>query len=298
MTLQQLELILAIADSGSIHSACNVLGKTQPTLTKALKSLEEELGVPLFSRSSRGMTPTELGKRTIARARIICAETNTLKAEMAQLLGASKGQVAACASPLVAYAIMPSVIMDFRKQWPDIEINITEAVYPEALNRLREGFIDFNVGPSPEESSVEFNEEILFQSQLVAVAKSGSAFHKARRVEELADAPWVVMSSQKGPGKLYNDMFTFNGISAPKRVIWLNSLTMVLEVVKKSDCCCLFPEQLLHASPQEMGLKKIDLFQKSPSVPISLFTRHDSPLTPAAEALARLVRLHCTNFIR
>ncbi|MGB1090542.1 MAG: LysR family transcriptional regulator [Oceanobacter sp.] len=298
MTLQQLELVLAIADSGSVHGACSILHKTQPTLTKSLKQLEEEMGVPIFIRSSRGMTPTALGLQVLSRARIICAESIRLKEDIAQTLGEMSGRVSVVVSPLVAYALMPAILTEYRKKWPEIELNISEAVYPEAFNRLRDGRVEMSVGPRPDQSSREFNEEALFPTRLVAVAKQGSRYLNGCSNEELSDAAWVVMSSQRGPGNHYNDIFRLNGVAPPRKVTWLDSFTAFVDFVQRSDSCCMFPEQLLKILPESLGLRAIEAFQDSPSVDICLFTRPDHPLTPAAEALARLVRMHGKHFLR
>lgn len=295
MTLTQLELVLAISETGSLHGASAILGKTQPTLTKALKQLEDELGVAIFIRSSRGMTPTDLGLQIIARARIICSEQSKLKEDIAQLLGSMQGEASVCVSPFVAYAMTPGVLTDYRKKWPEIEVNINEGVYPNSLKRLREGQVDFAIGPLPEQPVPDLDSEILFDTKLIAV-RSKAFPHSVPSREELSDANWMVMSSRRGPGRLYHDMFLANGMTPPTKVTWMESFTALLKYLRTASCCCLIPEKLLVALPEDIGLERLDVFDNPITLSICMFTKPNSPMTPAADELARLFRLHASSF--
>ena len=74
MKLHQLRAMLAISESGSIQEASRLLHISQPALSKGIKELEAELGVPLLIRSNRGITVTEYGERLVRRARLILEE--------------------------------------------------------------------------------------------------------------------------------------------------------------------------------------------------------------------------------
>ena len=74
MKVQHIQTLVAIADAGSLRGAAEALGKSQPAITKALRQAEDDLGVALFQRSSRGVVVTELGERVLSRARTIAGE--------------------------------------------------------------------------------------------------------------------------------------------------------------------------------------------------------------------------------
>ena len=74
MTLQQLKYVIEIADSGSVNAASKNLYVSQPSLSGAVKSLEEEIGFELFRRSNRGVTVTAEGEEFLNYARQVCAQ--------------------------------------------------------------------------------------------------------------------------------------------------------------------------------------------------------------------------------
>ena len=98
--------MLAIAGSGSIRSAASKLGKSQSALTKQLRQMEEELGLPLFQRTSRGVVPTEHGQVLLARARSIEAELQRFDQEAGELRGRQTGCLRISVAPLAAVTVL------------------------------------------------------------------------------------------------------------------------------------------------------------------------------------------------
>ena len=78
MTIQQLRYAVAISEQGSLNKAAEILYVAQPSLTSAMQELEKELGVTLFSRSGRGVTPTNDGIEFIHDARQVLQQMDVL----------------------------------------------------------------------------------------------------------------------------------------------------------------------------------------------------------------------------
>lgn len=286
MQLHQLELVLAIAETGSIRSAAVKLNRTQPTLTKALRQLEEELATTIFERSTRGMKVSKMGELVVKRARTIINETSRLRDEIDQELGNLTGRVGVCVSPFSAVSVLPHALVSFYKKWPDVEVQVSEEMYPIALNRLREGRVDMAIGPLQTGSHYsEFDIDPLFTTDLIAVVRQGSTYSQARSLQELSSAHWIVLTN-----KSYLEWFEANGLAPPKRVTWLRSLAAIAEIMKLSDYCCLYPRVLFNALPPGHGSVQLALREEPLKANVCLFTRSDSPLTPAANALARSVK--------
>ena len=79
MTFQQLKYALAVAKYGSVSLAARQLFISQPTLTEALRELEQEIGETLFLRSSRGMTATDEGRKVLGHAKQIVEQMRLLE---------------------------------------------------------------------------------------------------------------------------------------------------------------------------------------------------------------------------
>ena len=130
-----LRSFLAVVETGSLSGAAGRLAMTQPTLGRHIRDLETQLGVMLFTRSVRGLDPTQAALSLIADARAMgaAAEALALKAE-----GRSQqltGTVRATASVMVAGLLLPPILADLRQAEPHIQIEIVAS--DTAQNLLR-----------------------------------------------------------------------------------------------------------------------------------------------------------------
>jgi LysR family transcriptional regulator of abg operon len=194
--VQHIQTLVAIADAGSLRSAAEVLGKSQPALTKALRQAEDDLGVPIFQRSSRGVVLTELGERILTRARVIASEIDRLDDEVAQLRGEQVGSIHVCVSPLAAVKIMPQTLARFHAKFPKIDIHLTSGLFPNALKPLRDGRTDIVIGPTPPAGMArQISVEPLMQTPIVLITSKTSPYQKAKRLADLTEAHWIMIGA-------------------------------------------------------------------------------------------------------
>src|SRR5215203_554236 len=110
---RQLECFLAVARLGNLSRAAEEMYLTQPTLTARIKALEEELGDPLFVRTSRGMRVTEAGREFLPYAERIVGEFEEGKGGVGGLRGGSGGRLRIGASPGVGTYALPGLLERF-----------------------------------------------------------------------------------------------------------------------------------------------------------------------------------------
>lgn len=82
MSLLQLESFVVVAEEGNTHRAARRLSISQPPLSRRIRALEEELGLPLFERTPRGMALAEAGERLLPRARRLLRDVDALRSDM------------------------------------------------------------------------------------------------------------------------------------------------------------------------------------------------------------------------
>ncbi|WP_419906849.1 LysR family transcriptional regulator [Hoeflea sp.] len=115
---------LAIAECGTLAAAAHSLGVSQPTLGRHVDTLEEQLGLVLFTRGRHGMTLTEAGLSIIDDARAMAAEADRLSLHAAGRAQAVSGTVRITASDVVATYILPPIIAGLGQAEPDIQIEL------------------------------------------------------------------------------------------------------------------------------------------------------------------------------
>src|SRR5512138_448345 len=118
MRFNQIRDFLAVIESGGLRAAARALGVSQPGITKSVRALEAELGVPLMLRTTRGAVPTRFGRSFLARAQVMQDELRKAEEYFAQLAGDRAGSVAFGFGPIVAALIVPEALAHFRHQFP------------------------------------------------------------------------------------------------------------------------------------------------------------------------------------
>src|SRR5262245_7072745 len=143
MELRQLRYFLAVADAESFTGAARRLHLAQPALSQQIRALEDELGVRLFERGARRSRLTEPGSRLAARARRIFLEVEGTRDDMAALGTGRRGKVRfGSALQTLTEARLPSLMVEFRRRFPEVDIAIQEALTGPLLDLLAQGSLD------------------------------------------------------------------------------------------------------------------------------------------------------------
>lgn len=291
MRLRHIEVLVAVAETGSIRAAARKVGLTQPALSKAIRQLEDDLHVQMLTRTSRGVVLTEYGKAVLVRARSINAELRRMDEEVAQLRGAMRGSVSIGVAPLPSLMILPQILPRFCSQHPEVEVRIVDGIYPSVLPFIREGMFDFVIGPAPPNSIAgEFQIEELLETELVVAGRAGHPAAKARRLADLVSAQWMTLGPAGGPGDHFVNAFNAQGLTPPKATIKSESFASSLALIEASDFLSILPKRLVMQLEKQGRLQALSIREELPVVKVVLLARSGVPLTPAAEAMAKLIR--------
>jgi len=141
-TLRQLQFLCALADHGSFSRAAEVSLVAQPTLSAAIKEVEELLGVRLFERVARGARLTPAGQEAVERARQILADTQDLVATARQTNAPLSGTFRLGAIPTIAPFILPQTLKRLRQDYPALALYLREEKTAELILALKSQTID------------------------------------------------------------------------------------------------------------------------------------------------------------
>jgi LysR family transcriptional regulator of abg operon len=294
MKLNELEDFIAVVDTGSIRAAAKARGVTSPAMTQSIARLEESLHVPLIVRTTRGAVLSDYGRAFLLRAQTIVNEVARSTEELAQMRGAGGGQVTIGTSMTPTSTVIPRAIAEFRRLQPDVRVNIVAGMFHEHLPRLRSGAMSFALGPLPAAGiGGEFEVERLFDNDLVLTVRNGNPHADATSLAELATAEWILGGPDShGPGAAVLDMFANAGYPRPKVMVQSSSVSVMQALMLESDAICALPRPVVSADPLRRHVTTIKVVEKMPIYPVSFFQRASSPLSPAANCLATLVRRH------
>ncbi len=147
MKLRQLQFLVAVYEDRSFTAAARRSNATQSGLSMQIKDLEERLGVRLFDRSSTGVTPTSAGERLYRRATRILREVSAIHNDLEALSGEVRGTVHVGMMPTFTRAVLAPVLDRFARQYPHLEVKVTEAYSAVLGGEVANGNLDFAVVP-------------------------------------------------------------------------------------------------------------------------------------------------------
>ena len=299
MQLHQIEAVVAITKAGSFRKAAEVLGRTQPTLTKSIKALEESVNLVIFDRTPRGVQLTEGGERLYKRACTIMADVRAMEDEVKQMAGFDGGRVRVGVSPVAGTVIMPRALSQFRKRWPRVEIDLINILYPDSVSQLREAAIDMVIGPVPVlDAHGSVIVERLFDIDMVIATHVNNPKHRAMHLADLSEEQWIIHGSKEGPSSLFAG--AFSGLEWPMPAAFTNcySLTTIIALIEETSAFCLLSKQLFNTIAPSHGLVIVPIQETLPKFPLSLVTQKTRPLTPAAAELAQHIRRRATMLVK
>lgn len=291
MKYHQLKAFLTVAEQGSIRAAARSLHLSQAALTKALKELEQDLGVSLVLRTARGVQLTAYGQRLRIRAQMVVSEMRRAEDDIAHMRDTGTGSVAAAITPTTAMSFLPQAYNAFRKRMPHAQVSFIEGFTGVALPRLRDGSLDFVVAVVvAEQLAPEFDYFELYRSHSAIVARAGHPLAQCTTLAELVDAEWLLNPSPESSTRRLLDFFSEQGLPQPQRVIECPSFVIAHALLRGSDAIAALPAPLLDYRFVEDGLVVLPIVDPIPPIAIGVVTRRDSPLTPAASLLLDCLR--------
>ena len=291
LRLHQLRALLGVVEHGGIRAAARAMHLSQAALTKSLRELEDDAGVPLLVRSPRGVALTQAGERLLARARLVARQLDLAADELRAAAGDAGGQVRAALSPFVALGSLGPAFIAFRQRHPQVVLELADGLMTRALPRLRDGSIDLAVVADLGDLPMgEFGVEELAQVEQHTVVRAGHPVLAAPTPETLARLEWVLTGP---PDALrtsrFRAVFARAGVAPPERVSSADTLA-ALALLRDTDVAAFAPAPLL-AQPEARGLVAVPPALAPGALRLVLLTRADAPLSPAAAHFAQCLRM-------
>jgi DNA-binding transcriptional LysR family regulator len=125
-TLRQLQFFVAAAEAGSVSGAARILSISQSSVTEAIRSLEDDLGVTLFDRQARGLLITHKGSAFLRHVRKILSEVASARSAFQSDTEAATGRLSLGVTSLVAGYVLSDILARYRRAYPQIDLNVIE----------------------------------------------------------------------------------------------------------------------------------------------------------------------------
>jgi len=263
---------------------------SQPALTKLIRELERELATTLLLRSTTGVIATAQGMVLYERAIAAERELSHAVEQIRQLGGRMTGVLTIGAVPLAVMLLVPEALRTFGREFPDIQLRVIEELYIAQLTRLRKGEVDVMLGPLPDPLPPgEFTTETLMPIEMDIVVRKGNPLAKARRLADLAAAPWVYTGNTPDSGYA-RLLFERQGLAPPPAGALVNSTLGLLSILTSGNCVGLMPRQIAVHPFAARYLEVVQVAEGPLELTIGALARNDAALKPAVRHF--LAHLH------
>ncbi|PSL41377.1 DNA-binding transcriptional LysR family regulator [Planomicrobium soli] len=142
MDIRQLSYFVEVAKHKSFTKAAQTLHLSQPSLSKMVKNLEEELDVTLFDRSARQIALTDAGEVVVEQAQKILNSLDDLSASLYDVMNLKKGKIKIGLPPVISTLFFPTIIAEFQRMYPEVAILLAEDGAKKVEKKVLEGDVD------------------------------------------------------------------------------------------------------------------------------------------------------------
>ena len=288
MTLQQLQYLVALAESNSINQAAQNLFVSQSGISKAIKQLEKALNTKLFLRTQKGVRLTTEGK--LLYPYVERGMENILDGEeMLKRLVDMDMRIGASDMTLQFY-LLP-YLETFHERYPNIKVMVSNAPTPETIESLYEGKIDFGVVSTPFDArpEVESFEVKKIRNTFVAGNKFWTLKGKRMEYRELEHLPCIFLEKDTSTRKFMDRFLEQRGIILEPEFELATSDMIVQFAIRNMGIGCVM-EEFAKEKIESGELFELAFREMMPEREICVVTDKKVPISPAGERFLEVLR--------
>ena len=290
MDFRKLRYFVHIAEMRSFTKAAVALAIAQPALSRQMRELESELGVPLLLRNGRGVDLTAAGLQLLENAKCIIAETERAKRDIQALRGRASGFVRIGMPPAVGSILWLPLVEVVRGCFPEIQLRITEGYSGHISEWLLSGRIDIGILFEPAERKQAARETLAVEDMyLIGRAGEVALTSGSIRFSDLAHLPMIV------PGRPHFMRLMFDAAAARHHVeldvvMEVDAFPVIKELVAKGHGFTMLPVAALMDDIDAGILGCAKIVQPTMAQRVELVTSTQHPPTLATREVARAIR--------
>jgi DNA-binding transcriptional LysR family regulator len=291
LKLRDMDILLAVIETGSMGKAASALNMSQPAVSKAIAYLEHALGVRLLDRSRQGAEPTPYGRALIKRGVAIFDELRQGVQDIGSLTDPTVGEIRMGGSEHTISAIYSPVVHEFSAKYPRMSFHIIVGDLRTMSRELEARHIDFVVSRMYSPPSEEHSVEVLFEDPLVVVAGPNNALARRRKVEfaELLDEPWTLQPPENNFGAFARDALRAAGAS-PRITVATTSSNLRGEMLATGRYLTMVPRYWVLLPRKRSSLRVLPVEFPNTRLKVAIITLKNRSLSRATELFIDGVR--------
>jgi len=285
MKLQDLHVLMAVVQAGSMGKAAQRLHTSQPAISRSIAELEHAFGVRLLDRSPRGVEPTEYGRALLDGGAAVFDDLRQAVRNIEFLADPAAGEVRIGSTPFLASSFVSAVIDRLSRRHPRMTFHLATGSSETLRRDLAERKIDLLImrrfGPFSEER-LAF--EFLFDDSFVIAAGAQSRWARRRSIElaELAGEPWVLPPPESVMTLIAMEAFRASGVDYPRATVVTLTPEVRMSLLATGRFVTIFPASMAKFPAGRLEFKVLPVELPAARAPNGIVTLKNRSLNPAA----------------
>jgi DNA-binding transcriptional LysR family regulator len=298
MRLENLHYFLAVAEESHAGRAAQRLGVSQPALTKGIQRLEQDLGLPLFERSAKGMALTQIGSALYQRIRDASTALDDALQEANDMRIGQAGILRVGVAPQFADNLFSPACASLIQQRPGARIEARTHLNDDLFQMLRRGDLDFCIAGLDTVASIDLEQIPLFADDMCVGLRSDHPLLGRPRLkfEDLAAERWLLPGGNVVTRRRLEARVTELGLPGLNVVVeWNAFIGHRLAIVRRTDLLTIVSRRML-SSPLGQGLSAVPLADAVWVRQVGIALRRGAYISPLAQRLIEILREQARTF--
>ncbi len=281
----------AVAKAKSVSGAARDLYVSQPALTQAVKKLEDQLGVQLFQRTSRGMALTPEGDILYRHVDSAFGFIASAEKKLSEVRSLENGEITVGAGDTLCKHYLVPHMRAFHSMYPKVRIHVTNRTTPETIGLLKAGRVDLGIAnlPLAPDPSLSIEETLTVHDCFVAGQEFAFLKDTPISIKDLASYPLLLL--EKGSNsRRFIDSFARRGGTALRPEIELGSSDLLVEFAAVDLGIACVVREFVGSELASGRIFEVRLVEEIPARSAGIVTMKDVPLSRAATEFARLLK--------
>jgi DNA-binding transcriptional LysR family regulator len=291
--LQDLRVLMAVVQAGSMNKAAALLHTTQPSVSRSIGELERAIGARLLDRGPQGVEPTAHGRALLDCGAAVFDELRQGMRSIQHLDDPTAGEVRIGSIIPLAASFVSTVVERLSRRHPRIQVHVlatqTEGLYRDLHERNVDLLIARKFGPLADER-LAF--EFLFDASFVVVAGAQSPWVRRRKIElaDLVDEPWALPPPDIATASVAREAFRASGLDYPRAAVFTAPAEVRMGLVATGRFLTILEASLLRFPTRHPEIKVLPVELPLARVPNGIVTLKNRTLSPVARLFAEYAR--------
>ncbi len=283
--LQDVHVLMAVVQAGSMGKAARHLNTSQPNISKSIADLEHALGVRLLDRHRQGVEPTEYGRALLDCGTAVFDDLRQGVKNIEFLADPATGEARVGGSPFLAATLACAVIDRLSRRYPRIAVHLAAGSDPDLYRKLRDRNLDLLIARKfgPIDERLEF-ESLFDDSPYLVAAGARSPWARRRRIElaELVNESWVLPLPSGPIGSVAMEAFRASGLAYPRRTVFVDTAEGRINLLASGRFLTILARSTLRFSTGRPKFKVLPVELPSSPVLVGIVTLKNRTLSPVA----------------